>query len=63
MGLLTLIKMDSFLKESIFIRVNKPILSNNIGKFNLPRIWDRVLFNTKGLNLKRQVNNNNTQPN
>ena len=43
--------------ESIYIRVN-PILNNNIGKFNLSHIWDRVLLNTKGLNLKRQVNNN-----
>ena len=51
------------IKESIYIRVNNPALSNNIGKFNLPHIWDRVLHNTKGLNLKRQVNNNNTQPN
>ena len=25
--------------------------------------WDRFLLNTKGLNLKRQVNNNNTQHN
>ena len=39
--------------------VNNPTLNNNIGKFNLPPIWDRVLLNTKGLNLKRQVNNNN----
>ena len=38
-------------------------LNNNIGKFNLPHRWDRVLLNTKSLNLKRQVNNNNTQPN
>ena len=51
------------IKESIYIRVNNPTLNNNIGKFNLPRIWDRVLLNTKGLNLKRQVNNNNTQLN
>ena len=49
------------IKESICIRVNNPTLNNNIGKFNLPRIWDRVLLNTKGLNLKRQVNNNNNQ--
>ena len=42
------------IKESIFIRVNNPTLNNNIGKFNLSHIWDRVLFNTKGLNLKRQ---------
>ena len=51
------------IKESIYIRVNNPTLNNNIGKFNLPHIWDRVLFNTKSLNLKRQVNNNNTQLN
>ena len=34
-----------------------------IGQFSLPHIWDRVLLNTKGLNLKRQVSNNNTQLN
>ena len=42
-------------KESIYIRVNNPTLINNIGKLNLPHIWDKVLLNTKGLNLKRQV--------
>ena len=51
------------LKESIFIRVNNPTLNNNMGKFNLPHIWDRVLLNTKSLDLKRQVNNNSTQSN
>ena len=51
------------IKESIYIRVNNPTLNNNIGKFNLPHIWDRVLLNTKGLNLKREVSNNNTQHN
>ena len=48
-------------KESIYIRVNNPTLNKNVGKFNLPHIWDMVLLNTKGLNLKRQVSNNNTQ--
>ena len=38
------------IKESIFIRVNNPTLNNNIGKFNLPNIWDRVLLNMPGLN-------------
>ena len=38
------------IKESIFIRVNNPTLNNNIGKFNLPHIWDGVLLNTLGLN-------------
>ena len=37
------------IKESIYIRVNNPTLNNNIGKFNLPHIWDSVLLNTKGL--------------
>ena len=40
------------IKESIYIRVNNPTLNNNIGKFNLSHIWDRVLLNTKGLTLK-----------
>ena len=43
------------IKESIFIKVNYPILNRNIGKFNLPHIWDRALLNTHGLNLKRHV--------
>ena len=53
------------IKESIFIRVNDPTLNNNIDKFNLPHIWDRVLLNTPGLNSKRHaqtighVNNSN----
>ena len=51
------------IKEYIFIRVNNSTLNNNIGKFNLPHIWDRVLLNAPGLNLKRQVNNNITQSN
>ena len=51
------------IEESIYITVNNPTLNNNIGKYNLPHIWDRVLLNTKRLNLKRQGNNNNTQPN
>ena len=56
------------IKESIFIRVNNPTLNRNIGKFNLPHIWDRVLLNTPGLNLKRHVhavghvNSNNSKP-
>ena len=40
------------IKESIFIRVNNPTLNRNIGNFNLPHIWDRVLLNTPGLTLK-----------
>ena len=47
------------IKESIYIRVNNPTLNNNIGKFNLFHILDRVLLNTKGLTLNKQGNNNN----
>ena len=47
------------IKESIYIRVNNPTLNNNIGKFNLSHIWDRVLLNTKGLTLNKHNNNNN----
>ena len=40
------------IKESIYFKVNNPSLNNNIDKFNLSHIWDRVLLNTKGLTLK-----------
>ena len=36
--------LSRYIKESIFIRVNNPTLNNNVGKFNLPHIWDRVLI-------------------
>ena len=42
-----------YIKEFIFIRVNNPTLNNNVGKFNLPHIWDRVLINTPGLKLNK----------
>ena len=42
--------MSRYIKESIFIRVNNPTLNNNIGKFNLPHLWNRVLINTQVLN-------------
>ena len=45
--------MSRYIKESIFIRVNNPTLNNNIGKFNLPHIWDRVSINTPGLKLNK----------
>ena len=40
------------MKESIFFRVINPTLNRNIGMFNLPHIWDRVLLKTPGLNFK-----------
>ena len=40
------------IKEALYIRVNNPSLTRNIGKFHLPHIWDEVLFNTSELKLK-----------
>ena len=34
------------IKEAIFIRANDPSLNRNIGKFQLPHIWDEVLQDT-----------------
>ena len=39
------------IKESIFIRVNNLTLNQDIGKYNLSHIWDRVLFSTTLLKL------------
>ena len=44
------------IKESIYIRVNNPTINQNIGKYNLNHIWDRVLFNTPGLKLSSSHN-------
>ena len=57
--------IDRNIKESIFIRVNNSPPNRNIGKFNLPHIWDRVFLKTPGLNSKRHahavghINSNN----
>ena len=40
------------IKEAIYIRVNKPSLNRNIGKYHLPHIWDEVLNNIPELKLK-----------
>ena len=45
--------LSRYIKESIFIRVNNPTLNNNIGRFNLPHIWDMVLINTPDLKLNK----------
>ena len=39
-------------KEAILIRVNDPSLNRNIGKYQLPYIWDEVLMNSPELRLK-----------
>ena len=42
---------DIFCKNSL-IKLKK-VTYNNVGKFNLPHIWDRVLINTPGLKLNK----------
>ena len=44
--------MARTIQEAMFIRVNNPTLNKNIGKYNLPHIWDRILFTIPELKLK-----------
>ena len=39
-------------KETIYIRVNNPTFDKNIGKYNLPHIWDKGLFSISELKTK-----------
>ena len=39
-------------KEATYIRVNKPTLNMNIGKYNLLNIWNKVLFAVPDLKTK-----------
>ena len=40
------------IKEAILIRVNDPSLNRNIGKYQLPHIWDEMLVKSPELKLK-----------
>ena len=40
------------IKEAILIRVNDPSLNRNIGKYQLPHIWDKVLVKSPELKFK-----------
>ena len=42
------------IKDSIYIRINIPTLNRNICKYNLPHIWDRLLFIIPELTIKDQ---------
>ena len=44
--------MARTIKLAIYIRVNNPTLNRNIGKYNLPHIWDKVLFSIPELKTK-----------
>ena len=41
------------IKEAIFIRINDPSLNRNVGKFQLPYIWDEVLARSPELHGKK----------
>ena len=45
--------MARTIQEAMFIRVNNPTLNRNIGKYNLPHIWDRILFTIPELKLNK----------
>ena len=44
--------MARTIKEAIYIRGNNPTLNRNIGKYNLPHIWDKVLLSIPELKTK-----------
>ena len=44
--------MTKINKEAIYIRVNNPTLNRNVGKYNLPHIWDKIMFSIPELNIK-----------
>ena len=43
--------MSRAIKEAI--RVNNPTLNRNIGKYNLPHLWDRVLHSIPKLKMSK----------
>ena len=47
--------MARAIKEAIYIRVNNPTLNRNIGKYNLPHIWGKVLFSISELKAKKYL--------
>ena len=40
------------IKEAMYIHVNDPSLNRNLGKYQIPHIWDEVLQDTPSLCLK-----------
>ena len=40
------------IKDIMYIKVNDPSLNRNLGKFQLPPIWDQVLKDTPSLHIK-----------
>ena len=44
--------MTRLIREAMLIRVNDPSLNKNIGKYQLPHIWDEVLVRSPEMQLK-----------
>ena len=44
--------MSGTIKEAIYIKVNNPTLNRKVGRYNLPHIWDKVLFSIWELKIK-----------
>ena len=44
--------MTRLIREAMLIRVNDPFLYRNIGKYQLPHIWDEVLVRSPEMHLK-----------
>ena len=40
------------IKEAMFIRANDPSLNRNLGKYQMPHVWDQILQDTPALQLK-----------
>ena len=45
--------MAKAIKGAIYLRVNNPTLNKNIGKYNLPHIWDKVLYSISDIKTKQ----------
>ena len=43
--------MARTVKEAMYIRVNNPTLNRNIGKYNLPHLWDKILHSIPELKI------------
>ena len=46
--------MARAVKEAIYIRVNNLTLNRNIGKYNLPHLWDGILQSIPELKINKQ---------
>ena len=40
------------IKEAMYIRAYDPSLNRNLGKYQLPHVWDQILQDTQALQLK-----------